>query len=125
MGVFRSYNNFNYLIKRVMPYDQIGRVHDEGTARGLDGSIVRLLVSEHLGFLEVPGDEDAPNEIMEDIFGSGFKRKTINPAAIYGNHASTPEHCGCAFETDCPLSGSETATRRSCPYAQSSGGISA
>lgn len=59
-----SYNNINFLLERVKPYVQLGRNQNENQAEQLQESIQSLLRIEHISFIKLKADMDAPRNIL-------------------------------------------------------------
>lgn len=71
-GAFCTYDNVNFLLKRVKPYAEYGRNQNEDQAKEIDGILRRLLDAYGVDFQQVSGDESAP----ESIYGMLFPRET-------------------------------------------------
>lgn len=64
---FNSYDNMNYVIKRVKPYNPVGRNQNEEQSDEIYGKLVNFLFSENVHYFEVPGDIDGYNLIVNQI----------------------------------------------------------
>lgn len=64
---FDRFNNVNYVINRVKPYNPTGRYQNEQGAREYDQEIRRFLLQNDIEFLDVDGDARAKDVITEDI----------------------------------------------------------
>jgi adenylate kinase family enzyme len=59
--------NLNVFLERVKKYDKHGRNQTEEEARRIDDDIYDLLSYYDFDFIEIPGDENAPNEIIKNL----------------------------------------------------------
>ena len=57
----------NYVIKRVKPYNPVGRNQNEEQSDEIYGKLVNFLLSENVHYFEVPGDIDGYNLIVNQI----------------------------------------------------------
>lgn len=62
--LFNTYSNINIFIKRIKPYNPIGRNQKENDAKSLDVTIKTFLNNRKIPFFEVNGDKEAPNKIF-------------------------------------------------------------
>lgn len=83
LGVYNTYDNINFLIKRVKPYAQYGRSQTEDQAREKDKEILNLLRRYTIPYIAVNGDATAPDAIMkgmefdpEKSFNTSYKLAT-------------------------------------------------
>lgn len=67
---FRIYDNVNYLIQRVKPYQAYGRYQNEEQARELDKIVEAKLAEVADEYSIVRGDEHAPAKLMRDLFSN-------------------------------------------------------
>lgn len=67
LKVAGQYENMNYVLNRVKPYNPKGRLQTEEEVRENDGKIVELLKNNDIEFDKVDGSEDGCKEIIEDI----------------------------------------------------------
>lgn len=67
MNVFNSYSNWNYLLLRTKPYNPIGRLQTEKESDALKEPMVELLKSRDIPYLEISGDTDGYNKIIDDV----------------------------------------------------------
>lgn len=65
--VFHSYDNLNYLLNRVKPYNPKGRYQDEAGAKDLHSKIVDLLHNHKVNYNEVNGDITGYQAIFTDV----------------------------------------------------------
>ncbi len=63
---YRS-SNFDVFIKRVKPYNPNGRHQTEEDAKAIDGAMKQLLESNKSNYLEVTGDEEGYNKVVEKV----------------------------------------------------------
>lgn len=64
---FNSYDNINFLIERVKPYQPYGRRQSEDSARWLDRQAWSMLAALDIPFKRIPGDESAPHTILKEF----------------------------------------------------------
>ena len=67
MDVFHSYNNMNYLLNRTKPYNPVGRRHTEEESDALQESIKDLLRNRNIPYIEVNGDIEGYQKIVDDV----------------------------------------------------------
>lgn len=67
MDVFGSYNNLNYLLMRVKPYNPAGRTQTEKQSDALGKRVVALLSERHIPYREVTGDISGYDEIAAEV----------------------------------------------------------
>lgn len=60
-----TYENYNFLLNRVKPYNPIGRSQTLEESTAIDGLIEKMLMDKHLPFWRVDGDQDAPMRILD------------------------------------------------------------
>lgn len=65
--VFRSYSNVNFFLERAIPYENVGRLHDEKQAEALGWRMRDLMDKSGVPYEVLPGDEAAPWEIMKRL----------------------------------------------------------
>ncbi|CCF85887.1 AAA family ATPase [Nitrolancea hollandica] len=66
-SLYSNFNNVNYFIERVKPYQEAGRNQTEDEARDLDRSIRDMLDSRVVTYDVVPGDISGINTIVQDL----------------------------------------------------------
>lgn len=66
---FHSYDNVNYRIRRVKPFQSYGRVHNVQQAAKVSASLDAILPA---GTVNVPGDYEAPGVILGDLKARGL-----------------------------------------------------
>lgn len=67
MDVFNSYNNKSYLLKRVKPYNPVGRYQTEEESDALGKDVIDLLYNRNIAYTEVDGSVEGYNFIVEEI----------------------------------------------------------
>lgn len=67
MNVFNSYNNMNYFINRVKPYNPIGRNQTEKEASAIACKIKKFLIESGTSFKEVDGDIVKYQQIVQEV----------------------------------------------------------
>lgn len=67
LEVFNSYDSINVYLHRVKPYSQTGRMQNEKESDEIGLIIKEKLIDFGVKFLEVDGDEEAPQKIFEFI----------------------------------------------------------
>lgn len=73
--VFNSYENLNYLLQRIKPYNPKGRHQTEEESDALAEPMVKLLQKYNVYYKETKGCFDGYNFIIEDILSSLEKEK--------------------------------------------------
>ena len=69
MDVFNTYNNLNYLLLRVKPYNPVGRHQTEEESNALSSPIICLLEERKIPYTAVAGDISNYDKIVEDVVG--------------------------------------------------------
>jgi hypothetical protein len=64
---FQEFNNMNFLIRRVKPYNPIGRYQTEDEAKDFDGVIEKYLKDNSIDYFSVDGNEQAKDIIANYI----------------------------------------------------------
>lgn len=67
MNVFNSYNNLNYLLLRVKPYNEAGRHQTERESDELKQPMIDLLHDRKIEYTEHSGNAEGYEEIISDI----------------------------------------------------------
>jgi len=67
MNVFNSYDNLNYLLLRVKPYNPKGRHQTEEESNALKQPMINLLCGRNIEYTEHDGNIDGYAEIVLDI----------------------------------------------------------
>lgn len=62
---FNSMNAINFLLRRVKPYNPVGRLQDESDSNQIAVELLDFLDVRNIPFNVVDGDEEAANEIVE------------------------------------------------------------
>lgn len=70
MNVFNSYNNLNYLLLRVKPYNHSGRLQNEQESDNLKQPMVDLLNSRNIKYTEHDGYVEGYDEIVSDVMNN-------------------------------------------------------
>ena len=65
---FNRYENHNYLLTRVFPYEQEGRYQDEEGAKKVDQQIKNLLDSRGVKYTELPAYDYNAQRIAQEIY---------------------------------------------------------
>ena len=66
-NVFSSFNNLNYWLKRVKPYNPKGRLQTEEEATALVPKLKQILFDEHVDYKEYRGLEEDYDKIIDDV----------------------------------------------------------
>ena len=66
-NVFDSYTNLNFFIKRVKPYNPVGRRHSEEESNALTQPIIDLLNKNDIVYEEINGDIQGYDEIVNHV----------------------------------------------------------
>ena len=66
-NVFKSFNNLNYWLKRVKPYNPKGRLQTEEESEALVPKLRQILADEHIHCKEFRGIEEDYDKIVEDV----------------------------------------------------------
>ena len=74
LEVFNSYNNLNFMLERVKPYNPIGRNQTEEESNQLNTNIQAVLLDNNVGFTYIDGDIDGYNEIVREVMHEINKR---------------------------------------------------
>jgi hypothetical protein len=64
---FNSYDNINFFIKRVKPYNPVGRNQTEGESDALVDVVRNVLNTYKIEYNEIEGDDDAPQKIKDFV----------------------------------------------------------
>ncbi len=70
LELFDTYDNVNFIINRVKPYQNYGRTQSEGEARNLDNKIAAMLIAGKVPYTAVNGDADAAATIFNLLMKS-------------------------------------------------------
>jgi hypothetical protein len=63
-ATFDRYDNLNFFIRRVKPYNPVGRNQNESEAKAIDLDVKNWLDKEGVPYFEVDGDKNAPQIIL-------------------------------------------------------------
>lgn len=77
LNVFKSFNNLNFYIQRVKPYNPVGRNQSEEESNQLNGPILNLLLNNYLPYKQVNGDEEGYDYILEYVLDF-LKNQTLS-----------------------------------------------
>lgn len=69
LNVFNSYNNVNYLLNRVKPYNPAGRNQTEEESNVIGAQIKQMLIDNAVGFKEKTGEVNSYMNIVVDVLG--------------------------------------------------------
>lgn len=67
MNCFNSFTNLSYLLRRVKPYSQIGRIHTEQESDLLFAQLSDLVVEREINNMILPGDKEGYDRIVHDV----------------------------------------------------------
>ena len=67
MDVFNTYDNLNYLLLRVKPYNPVGRKQTEAESDALGASVISLLKDRNIPYHSIDGDVKGYDEIVREI----------------------------------------------------------
>ena len=67
MSIFNTYENINYLINRVKPYNPKGRNQTEEESDALKKPIEELMNKFNIPYTEIDGDETGFQKVVEDV----------------------------------------------------------
>lgn len=67
MDVFNSYNNMNYFLHRVKPYNHVGRHENEDEAANLRTTIERVLEERGINCQHINGDIGGYEQVITDV----------------------------------------------------------
>lgn len=65
--VFNNYDNYNYFVNRVKPYNPDGRLQDEAGANDLNDILKKMLDDHGIESKEINGDVYGYNRIINDV----------------------------------------------------------
>ncbi len=69
LSIFNTYENMNFMLERVKPYNPKGRLQTEEESIELDKRIVELLDKYHINYHTVTGDDNGYNVIVAEVLG--------------------------------------------------------
>ncbi len=64
LNLFNSFDNINFLLNRVKPYDQNGRFQNESESDAIYSRMVRMLIETGTDFMTAPGNESSYDFIV-------------------------------------------------------------
>ena len=65
-----GYDNFNVLLRRTNPYEEVGRNQTQAEAAQIDFKIERMLAEHNIPHVIVNADKRAPSNIREMLYGA-------------------------------------------------------
>jgi ABC-type dipeptide/oligopeptide/nickel transport system ATPase component len=66
-ALFNSYQNYNFFLRRIKPFVQVGRNENEAESDAIAVCIKHMLVRLQVPFTELDADADAPEKILKSI----------------------------------------------------------
>lgn len=66
-NIFNTYENMNYYINRVKPYNPKGRNQTEAESDALAAPIKALLYDNNVSFRDINGDDEGYKSVVEDV----------------------------------------------------------
>lgn len=67
MNIFNTYDNFNYLVHRVKPYNPKGRNQTAEESDALVTPIEKLLSKHNIEYCDINGDDEGYEQVVTDI----------------------------------------------------------
>lgn len=67
MDFWNEFDNYNFFIRREKKYNPIGRNQTEDEAKDIDIKIWNMLNLRYIDYVEIPGNQNAINLIMEQM----------------------------------------------------------
>jgi hypothetical protein len=67
LSEYGKMNNYNYILKRIKPYVQVGRNQTEEEAKKIDEEVRLLLQKNKMDYKQIDGTYEAINVIVKDI----------------------------------------------------------
>ena len=67
LHTFKEFDNMNYFLQRVKPFNPKGRLQNEEEARDLDREIEKMLMDYEIGYWGLEGNYSAVNHIVEVV----------------------------------------------------------
>lgn len=74
LNVFNSYNNINYLLNRVKPYNPTGRTQTEEESNVIGIQIKQMLTDNAINFEEKTGENSSYEKIIQDVLSVVAKK---------------------------------------------------
>lgn len=74
--LFNNYNNMNYFINRVKPYNPIGRLQTEEESNQLSIKIKSIFNSAGCDMIDINGDTNGYNKVVEDVISKLVNKET-------------------------------------------------
>ncbi len=70
LDVFNSYNNMNFLLNRVKPYNPVGRNQNEVEANAIHSQIKELLEQRNIEYMTFRADKDGYDAIITGVYSA-------------------------------------------------------
>lgn len=67
LAKFNENENINFIIRRVKPYNQIGRIHTEEESDKISDELVAMLTKYHIPFMSLAGTQKNYDAIVEEV----------------------------------------------------------
>lgn len=67
MNVFNSYNNLNYYVRRVKPYNPKGRNQTEAESDALAAPLKKLINENDISCVEIDGDDEGYAAVIKEV----------------------------------------------------------
>lgn len=67
MNVFNSYNNLNYYVRRVKPYNPKGRNQTEAESDALAAPLKKLINENDISCVEIDGDDEGYAAVVKEV----------------------------------------------------------
>lgn len=67
MNVFNSYNNLNYYVNRVKPYNPKGRNQTEEESDALAAPLKKLINENDISYMEINGDDEGYAAVVKEV----------------------------------------------------------
>lgn len=67
MNVFNSYNNLNYYVNRVKPYNPKGRNQTEEESDALAAPLKKLIDENGISCVEINGDDEGYAAVVKEV----------------------------------------------------------
>jgi hypothetical protein len=72
INIFHTYENMNYYVSRVKPYNPKGRNQTEEESDALASPIKELLYENCIPFVEINGDDEGYKSVVRDVLKKGM-----------------------------------------------------
>ena len=67
INIFETYENMNYYVNRVKPYNPKGRNQTESESDALATPIKNLLYENYISYTEINGDDEGHKSVVKDV----------------------------------------------------------